>query len=261
MIFETHAHYDDEAFDCDREELLQTLRDSKIETVVNVSASIKSTKASMKLAEQYDFIYCSIGVHPSETADLTEEDLMLLKQHAHDPKVVAIGEIGLDYYWDTPAREHQKIWFKRQLVLAIEEEKPVIIHSRDAAEDTLAIMKEMKAYADSIRKPFTGVIHCFSYGSEMAKEYQKMGFFFGIGGVVTFKNAKKLKEVVQEISLEELVLETDSPYLTPEPNRGKRNDSTNLSYVVNMIADLKHVTIQEVIDQTNVNARKLYKLD
>ena len=260
MIVETHAHYDDDAFDQDREEILNSLKASEVGIVVNIGASIKSSKQSMELSKQYDFIYSAIGVHPSEVGEMTEEDFEFLKHHIQDKKVVAVGEIGLDYYWDTPERELQKTWFIRQLHLAIEEEKPVVIHSRDAAADTLAIMKEAFEYAKSLNKPFTGVIHCFSYSYEIAREYQKLGFYIGVGGVVTFKNARVLKEVVQEIPLESIVLETDSPYLSPEPNRGKRNDSTNLTYVVNMIAEIKNVTRQQVIEQTTQNAKKLYQL-
>lgn len=258
MIFETHAHYDDEAFDEDRDSVLNSLKAEKIDYVVNVGASMVSTKQSLALAKQYDFVYCAIGVHPSETAELTESDLQWMKEHLQDVKVVALGEIGLDYYWDTPEREHQKEWFIKQLHLAIEEGKPVIIHSRDAAADTLEIIKEAKEYAKKLGKPLSGVIHCFSYGIEMAREYTNMGFYLGIGGVVTFKNAKKMKEVVEQTPLEWIVLETDCPYLAPEPNRGKRNDSTNLKYVINMIAEIKNLTPSEVIEQTEINAKTLY---
>ncbi len=258
MIFETHAHYDDEAFDEDRDAVLTSLKAEKIDYIVNVGASMDSTKQSLALTKQYDFVYCAIGVHPSETAELVDSDLQWIKEHLHDEKVVALGEIGLDYYWDTPEREHQKQWFKKQLYLAIEEEKPVIIHSRDAAADTLEIVREAKNYATKLGKPLTGVIHCFSYGIEIAREFTNMGFYLGIGGVVTFKNAKKMKEVVEQTPLELIVLETDSPYLAPEPNRGKRNDSTNLKYIIHMIAEIKNLTPNEVMQQTTVNAKTLY---
>ncbi len=258
MIFETHAHYDDEAFDEDRDSVLTSLKDEKIDYVVNVGASMVSSKQSLELAKKYEFVHCAIGVHPSDTAGLTESDLYWIREHLQEEKVVALGEIGLDYYWDTPERDHQKEWFKRQLHLAIEEEKPVIIHSRDAAADTLEIVKEAKEYAKSKGKPLTGVIHCFSYGIEVAREFTNMGFYLGIGGVVTFKNAKKMKEVVEQTPIERIVLETDCPYLSPEPNRGKRNDSTNLKYVANMIAEIKNLTLNEVIEQTEINAKTLY---
>lgn len=259
MIIDTHAHYDDEAFNEDRNKLLSGLKEHGIETVVNIGASIKTSMQTLELTKQYENVYGAIGVHPSDSGELTEELFTWIGNHAKDPKVVAIGEIGLDYYWDTPEREIQKLWFKKQLNLAIDAEMPVVIHSRDAAEDTLTIMKEAKMYAMEQGKPFSGVIHCFSYGVELAREYVKLGFYIGIGGVVTFKNAKKLIEVVSDIPLEWLVLETDSPYLSPEPNRGKRNSSYNLPYVVSKIAEIKGVNEEEVIQTTNRNAKKLYK--
>lgn len=261
MIFDTHAHYDDETFNEDRNELLEQLKDNGVETVVNIGASIESSKSTIELTKQYEHVYGAIGVHPSDTSELTEESFQWLKDQTSLPKIVAIGEIGLDYYWDTPERELQKYWFKKQLYLAIDLEMPVVIHSRDAAEDTLTIMKEAKQYALEHNKKFTGVIHCFSYGIEIAREYVKMGFYLGIGGVVTFKNGKKLKEVVKEIPMESLVLETDCPYLSPEPNRGKRNSSLNLSYVVEKIAEIKDITKEEVINITNQNAKKLYGME
>lgn len=261
MIFDTHAHYDDEAFNEDRNELLEQLQDNGIETVVNIGASVDTSKNTIELTKKYKHVYGAIGVHPSDTAELTEESFAWLKEQIGLPKIVAIGEIGLDYYWDTPERELQKHWFKKQLYLAIDSQMPVVIHSRDAAEDTLTIMKEAKLYAKEQGKEFTGVIHCFSYGVEMAREYVKMGFYLGIGGVVTFKNGKKLKEVVKEIPMESLVLETDCPYLSPEPNRGKRNSSLNLTYVVEKISELKGITKEEVIQLTNQNAKKLYCID
>jgi TatD DNase family protein len=260
MITETHAHYDDKAFDEDRQLCLTSLKEQGIEKVVNVGASMESSGATLKLCDNYDFIYGAIGVHPSETKDLTEEDMIWLGEHLNNKKVVAVGEIGLDYYWDSPERETQIKWFLRQLSLAIEKEMPVIIHSRDAAADTFAVIKEAVDKAKRNNKDLLGVIHCFSYGVEMAREYVKLGFYLGIGGVVTFKNAKKLKEVVEEIPLEWLVLETDCPYLSPEPNRGKRNDSSNLTYVAQQIADIKNVPYAEVVKITSLNARKLYRL-
>lgn len=253
MIFETHAHYDDEAFNEDREVLLKSLMDNGIEYVVNVGASMESTRSSLELASKYDFVYAAVGVHPSETGELTERDIEWLKiQALGNKKVVAIGEIGLDYYWDEPDRDIQKIWFERQLELAREVKLPVIIHSRDAAKDTLDIMKAHKA------EEIGGVVHCFSYTKEMAKEYLNMGFYFGIGGVVTFKNAKKLKEAVEYIPVERILLETDCPYLAPEPNRGKRNSSLNIPYIAKAIAELKDMEYEEVIRITSQNAKKMY---
>lgn len=254
MIFETHAHYDDEAFDEDRDILLSSMHENDIEYIVNVGASLKSTAASVELAKKYPFIYAAAGVHPSETGELDEAGFAWLKEQCLLEKVVAVGEIGLDYYWDEPAHELQKIWFERQLDLAREVKKPVIIHSRDAAKDTFDIM--VKKNAGEIG----GVVHCYSYSAEMALEYVKMGFYIGIGGVVTFKNGKKMKEVVEALPIERILLETDSPYLSPEPNRGKRNSSLNLPYVVQKIAEIKRIPYKEVVDITLRNAKCMYRL-
>ena len=254
MIFETHAHYDDEAFEQDRKELLSGLQDAGIEAVVDISANIQGVKHTLELINQYPFIYGAVGVHPSETGELNHTLLNWLEEMARKPKVVAIGEIGLDYHWEEPEKEVQKHWFIRQLDLARRVKLPVVIHSRDAAKDTLDIMKEGKAEETG------GVIHCFSYGTDMAREYLNMGFYLGIGGVVTFANAKKLKEVVKYMPMDRLVLETDCPYLSPVPNRGKRNSSLNLPYVVEAVSQLKGILPQEVISVTNENAKKLYRI-
>lgn len=253
-IFDTHAHYDDKAFDEDRDELLKSLDENGIEAVVNVSASIQGTKNTLELIRKYSFIYGSVGVHPSETGELNEHLADWLKHVAHTEKIVAIGEIGLDYYWNEPEPKIQKKWFVRQIELAKQIKMPVIIHSRDAANDTLNIIKAENA------KETGGVIHCFSYGREIAREYLNMGFYLGIGGVVTFTNGKKLKEVVEYMPMEQMVLETDCPYLSPVPNRGKRNSSLNLPYVVEMISQIKKIPADQIIDITNQNARRLYNL-
>lgn len=254
MIFETHAHYDDEAFDEDRDTLLSSMHENKIEYIVNVGASLKSTTASIELAQKYPYIYAAAGVHPNETGELNEENFEWIKKQCLLEKVVAVGEIGLDYYWDEPAREVQKIWFERQLDLAREIKKPVIIHSRDAAKDTFDIMKSKKA------EEIGGVIHCYSYSAEMALDYVEMGFYIGVGGVVTFKNGKKMKEVVEAVPIERILLETDSPYLSPEPNRGKRNSSLNLPYVAQKIAEIKGLSYDEVVELTSRNARRMYHI-
>ena len=248
MIFDTHSHYDDEAFDEDREALLYNMRTSGVERIVNVGADIVSSRTALALAERYDFMYCALGVHPSETGSLTEADMDWIREHANHKKVVAIGEFGLDYHWPEPDAATQKKWFYRQIELAKEVQLPIIIHSREAAAETMAVLTETKAYECG------GVIHCYSYSPEMAKEYVKMGFYIGIGGVVTFKNAKKLKKTVEELSLGDIVLETDCPYLAPEPMRGKRNDSSLLVHVAEKIAQLKRVSVDEVIDVTTKNS-------
>lgn len=255
MIFDTHVHYDDEAFNEDREAVIKSLVAAGVETVVNIGASMASSETTLELTRNYPFIYGTAGVHPSETAELDEEKFQRLREIVREPKIVAVGEIGLDYYWEKPAHDIQKNWFERQLELAREVNLPVVIHSREAAKDTLEIMKAARA------GELGGVIHCFSYGKEMAREYLDMGFFLGIGGVLTFKNAKKLREVVEYAPMEQLVLETDSPYMAPEPNRGKRNTSANLPYVVNMMAEIKGLSPEEVMTATEKNARRLYRME
>lgn len=253
-IFDTHAHYDDEAFDEDRDVLLTGLPENGIARVVNVGASLASCKRTIELMNRYDYIYGAIGVHPSETAELNDRAFDWLRQQCQLGKCVAVGEIGLDYYWDEPDRELQKEWFRRQLNMARELDKPVIIHSRDAAKDTVELMTEEHA------EEIGGVIHCYSYTKETAEVFLKMGFYFGIGGVLTFKNAKKLKEAVAYIPLERIVLETDCPYLAPEPNRGKRNSSLNIPYVIKALAEIKGVEEETVRQAAWENAHKLYRL-
>lgn len=259
MIFETHAHYEDEKFNSDRKELLASMQEHGIEKIVNVASSLETVKKCVRLAEQYDFIYAAVGVHPSEISCLNEngeDGLQWLKEQAKHPKTAAVGEIGLDYYWDKEkeVQKKQRYWFEKQLALAKDAGLPVIIHSRDAASDTLAIMKE--AHAMQIQ----AVIHCFSYSPELAEEYVRMGFYIGVGGVVTFKNAKKLKETVKMVPLEKILLETDCPYMAPEPFRGQRNSSLYLPYVAEKIAKLKGIAVQDVIDTTSENAYSFYHI-
>ena len=254
LIFDTHSHYDDKRFDEDRDELLNSLRAHGVGCVVNVGADMESSRAALRLSEQYDFVYAALGVHPSDTEGLTEADIDWLREHSSHEKVVAIGEIGLDYYWPEPSADVQKRWFVRQIELAQEVGLPIIVHSRDTAEQTMTLIRETEAYECG------GVIHCYSYSPELAKEYVKMGFYIGVGGVVTFKNGKKLKQTVEQIPLEHIVLETDCPYLAPEPNRGKRNDSRNLRYVVDEVARLKNISKEEVIRITTENALEMYRL-
>ena len=255
MIIDTHAHYDDDSFDVDREQLLNDMKANGVDIIVNAAATVKGCYDSLALAEKYDFMYFMAGIHPSDTADLEKPGVFEdIKKIAIHEKCVAIGEIGLDYYWDEPDRAIQKKWFEAQLELARELKKPVNIHSRDAAADTLNIMKAHKA------EELGGIIHCFSYGVEMAREYLDMGFSIGVGGVVTFKNGKKLKEVVEYTPLDSIVLETDCPYLAPEPYRGKRNQSAYLEYVAEKIAEIKNVSKEEVIEITRNNAMNIYGL-
>lgn len=254
MIFETHAHYDDEQFNDDREELLESLPNQGIEYVVNIGASIETSKKSIELANKYPYIYAAIGVHPNEVEELNEDKILWLKESAKDPKVVAIGEIGLDYYWKEPDPHIQKEWFDRQMSLAKELNKPMVIHSRDAAKDTIDMMKEAGS------RDMSGVVHCYSYSLESAKIFLDMGFYLGIGGVVTFQNGKKLKEVVEYTPIDRIVLETDCPYLAPIPNRGKRNSSLNIPYIAEEIAKIKGLDYDEVVHITNMNAKTMYRL-
>lgn len=258
MIFDTHTHYDDEQFAEDREAILLSMEENGVGAIANMGASMRGAKDSVALAKKYPFVYAAVGIHPDHAKELNEEEFTVLQSLAAEEKVVAIGEIGLDYYWDSTEREDQKYWFKRQLALAMEKNLPVVIHSRDAAADTLEIMKEAHAASE---KKLTGVIHCFSYEVEMAREYIKMGFYLGIGGVATFKNGRKLKEVIEDTPLEKIVLETDCPYLAPVPFRGKRNSSEKLHYVVTAIAELKGVSEEEVERITWENACRLYRLN
>ena len=254
MIFETHAHYDDRRFDDDREELLQKMEESGIGRIINSGASVDSTKKTVELAEKYPNVYAAVGVHPTDAEELDETFLEWMKEKAALEKTVAIGEIGLDYYWEKEpeVQENQRYWFKRQLELAKEVDLPVIVHSRDAAADTMQILKDVKEWN------LKGVIHCYSYSKEMALEFIKMGYYIGVGGVITFKNAKKLVETVEAIPLERILLETDCPYMAPEPFRGKRNSSLYLPYVVQKIAEIKGVSTDEVERVTEANARALF---
>ena len=254
MIFDTHAHYDDEAFDADREELLAGLPAAGIGQVVNIASSVKSIDDSLALAHRFPHVYCALGIHPEHCADMTDALLEEIREKLSDDKALAVGEIGLDYYWPQPDRELQRYWFAKQLRLANEVDLPVVVHSREAAADTMRIMKEN--LADKVG----GVVHCYSYSADLAKEFVKMGFYNGIGGVVTFKNAKKIVEVAREIPLERILLETDCPYLAPVPYRGKRNSSMYLPYVVARIAEIKGVAEEEVISVTESNARNMYRL-
>lgn len=252
MIFDTHAHYDDEQFDTDRDALLRSMREQGVDTIINVGASLDGCRRSVELADQYDFMYAALGVHPDEVGGLSEEFLTWMKDTAvSHKKVVAIGEIGLDYHWDVEPRDVQKHWFVRQMELAGELDLPICVHSRDAAKDTFDLIA-------GHGQGLSGVIHCYSYSPEMAAEYVKMGYHIGLGGVVTFKNAKKSKETAQAVPIEKILLETDSPYMAPVPYRGKRNNSAYLHYVAEEIAALKGMTKEAVIAQTEENARRLF---
>ncbi len=252
MIIDTHAHYDDEAFDGDRDALIRSLEGGGVEAVVDVGAGRDSSEAAVRLAEQYERVYAAVGTHPDNAGELTEADMERYAQLAAHPKVVAIGEIGLDYHWRVAPEEVQKRWFARQIALARETGLPVIVHSRDAAKDTMDVIRAERPGETG------GVLHCYSYEAEQAREYWRMGLYIGVGGVVTFKNARKLKEVAEALPLEALVLETDCPYLAPSPHRGERNSSLYLPLVAEALARIKGVTPEEVVETTRENALRLY---
>lgn len=252
MIIDTHAHYDDEAFEEDRDIVLKTLCHKGVEKVINAAASMEGCRRTLRLTERYKQVYGMLGVHPDEVGELAEKDMAYIKENAENPKIVAIGEIGLDYHWNVAPKEVQKLWFLRQIEIAKETGLPICVHSRDAAADTLAVLKE--GHAEEVG----GVIHCYSYSADFAKEYLSMGFYFGIGGVVTFKNGRKCKETVEMLPMDRILLETDAPYLAPEPFRGKRNESSYLAYVVKTIAEIKGISEEEVTSATEENANRLY---
>ena len=256
MIFDSHAHYDDEAFDEDREELISSLYPAGITAVMNVGADKYSTERSLALTEKYDFFYGAAGIHPSDVEQYEEgtADIAWLEDRASRPKMLAIGEIGLDYHWPEPGRELQKKWFAAQLEAAKRLNKPVIIHSREAAQDTYDIMKAAGG------EEIFAVIHCFSYEKEMAKRFLDLGYYIGIGGVLTYKNARKLVESAQYCPIDRILLETDCPYLSPVPKRGERNSSLNLPAVSAKLAEIKALSKEEVEDITYANAKRFYRI-
>ena len=254
QIFDTHAHYNTDMFDGDREEVLSSLPSSGVVGVVNVGASLEDVRASQALSEEYPFMYAGAGIHPDDVGCMSEAVMDELREYCRREKTVCVGEIGLDYYWDREPRDVQKEWFVRQMHLAIEEDLPINVHSRDAAQDTFDLIRAEHAGTTG------GIIHCYSGSAEMAKEYIKMGYYLGIGGVVTFKNAKTLKRVVTETPIERLVTETDCPYLAPVPFRGKRNFSGYISYVIAAIARIKEMDEEDAARILLENARKVYRI-
>lgn len=251
-IFDTHSHYDDEKFNPDREAILNNLQSQGVSLVVSCGCDIDSTQFNFDLAQKYDYIYFAAGFHPENLQGATLNDLKIIEKFAQNKKCVAIGEIGLDYHWMDSPKEVQREFFEAQIELAKKLDMPVIVHDRDAHGDTLDILKSTKP---------RGVVHCFSGSREMAREIIRLGMYIGLNGVVTFPNARKSLEVVKEIPIERLVLETDCPYLAPTPVRGKRNDSSNIPYIAEKISEVLGIDTQEILDITNNNAKKLYNLD
>ncbi len=250
MFFDTHAHYDDEDFDSDRDFVIQELPKKGVSLVLNASSSLESSKKSVELAEKYDFFYAAVGVHPHEASSLTADLLNELRSLASSPKVRAIGEIGLDYYYDYSPREKQREAFIRQMELAGELNLPVIVHDRDAHEDSMEIVRAFP----EIR----GVFHCYSGSLEMAKELVKLGWFLSFTGSVTFKNARKAPEVVAFMPEDRFMIETDCPYLAPVPLRGKRNDSGNLKFIAERIAELRGTSAERIASLTAENGKRFF---
>ncbi|WP_127836578.1 TatD family hydrolase [Clostridium prolinivorans] len=253
-IFDSHAHYDDESFDKDRDNVIKEIKENGVIGVLNCGASLKGSQDSINLANKYDFFYAAVGIHPEHANEFNEEVLQKIKNLALSKKVKAIGEIGLDYYYEeNPKREIQKYVFKAQMNLAKELKLPVVIHDREAHEDTLNILKEFP--------DVTGVIHCFSGSVEFAKECLKLGYYIGFTGVVTFKNAKKIVEVAKEVPMDKILVETDCPYMTPVPFRGKRNKSDYIKYIIEKISEIKGISQEEISQITINNVKSMLKLD
>ena len=250
MYFDTHAHYDSGAFNADRFEILGSMPDAKVGLIVNPGCDLESSKTAIGLAERFNFVYAAVGWHPEDMDKLTDKAFAELERLAEHPKCLAIGEIGLDYYWDDTHKAEQKELFKKQIELAIRLNKPVIVHDREAHGDSLEIVRD---YSE-----LRGVFHCFSGSVEMASELLKRGWYLGFDGPITYKNARKAIEVLEFCPLDKIVIETDSPYLTPVPNRGKRNDSRQLEFVVNKIAEIKGINADEVENITFENGKKLF---
>ncbi|SHH37889.1 TatD family hydrolase [Tepidibacter thalassicus] len=254
MLFDTHAHLCDGRFKEDREYVIKKIKEEGIKYVLNPGADIPSSLKAVELSKKYDFIYSAVGVHPHDVKDMDEDTINVLRELAQNEKVVAIGEIGLDYYYDNSPRDLQKKWFKRQIELANELKLPIIVHDRDAHQDTFDIIKNTK------NKDIGCVLHCYSGNVELAREYIKLGCLISIAGPVTFKNNKKTQEVVREIPLEYLLIETDSPYLTPHPHRGKRNDPSLVRYVAEKIAIEKGISYEKVCEVTMENGKRLFNI-
>lgn len=250
-IFDSHAHYTDKAFNDDRKAMLGSLRESGICGIINCGADIESSVFSVELANKYDYIYAACGIHPEEADKIPDNYIEALRNLANNEKCVAIGEIGLDYYWRQDTKELQKELFENQILLAKELDLPIIVHDREAHGDTLEILKKHK---------HKGVLHCFSGSPETAEEILKLGMYIGLGGALTFKNARKAVEVADMLPLDRLLLETDCPYMAPVPFRGKRNHSGYIPYIAEKVAEIKNTDPQTVLDVTSENTKKLFNI-
>jgi len=255
MFFDTHAHLNAEQYNEDLQEVIDRALDEGISNIVVVGFDRPTIEKAMELTEKYDFIYASVGWHPVDAIDMTEDDLRWIEELSSHPKVVALGEMGLDYYWDKSPKDIQQEVFRKQIRLAKKVKIPIVIHNRDATADIVEILKEEGA------GEVGGIMHCFSGSPEIAKECVDMNFFISLGGPVTFKNAKKPKEVADVIPLEKLLIETDCPYLTPHPFRGKRNEPSYVKLVAEQIAEIKGLSVEEVAQATTENAKKLFGIN
>lgn len=249
-LFDTHAHYNDEKFDDDRDSLIMDIYNEGITKLVCVGYNLEQSKYALELAKKYDFIYASCGISPNDIYDYSDEKLKEIEELGKEDKIVAIGEIGLDYYWEKDNKEKQKELFIKQIDIANRLNKPIIIHNRDAYVDTIQILKDHPVIK-------TGIFHCCPLNQELIKDGLKLGFYISFSGTVTFKNAKS-EDPVKLVPMDKLLIETDSPYLSPEPNRGKRNDSRNVKYVAQRIAEIKGISVEEVAKCTYENAKKVY---
>lgn len=254
MLFDTHAHLNDEKFAGEQDEVIRRARENGVSRIMNIGYNRYTIPTTLELAEKYDFIYAAVGWHPHDAKDMTDEDLAWIEELTKHPKVVALGEMGLDYYWDNSPRDVQADVFRRQIALARKVKLPIVIHDREAHQDIVEILREEKA--DEVG----GIMHCFSGSWELAKQCLDLNFYISLGGPVTFKNAKKPKEVAEKVPLDRLLIETDSPYLTPEPYRGKRNESAYVHYVAEKIAELRNMDLEELAEVTTNNARTLLKI-
>ncbi|KOP70361.1 TatD family hydrolase [Cytobacillus solani] len=255
MLFDTHVHLNADQYKEDLEEVINRALKEGISRMVVVGFDRPTIEKAMELVEKYDFIYASIGWHPVDAIDMKDEDLLWIEELASHPKVVAIGEMGLDYHWDKSPKDVQKEVFRRQIQLAKKVKLPIVIHNRDATADIVEILKEEEA------REVGGIMHCFSGSPETAKECVEMNFYISLGGPVTFKNAKKPKEVAEAIPLEKLLIETDCPYLAPHPYRGKRNEPSYVKLVAEQIAEIKGISFEEVAEATTANAKKIFGIN
>jgi TatD DNase family protein len=255
MLFDTHVHLNAEQYNDDLEEVIERARATGVEHMVVVGFDRPTIKKAIELAETYDFLYASVGWHPVDAIDMTDEELAWLEQLAAHPKVVALGEMGLDYYWDKSPRDVQKEVFRKQIQLARKVKLPIIIHNREATADILAILKEENA------QEVGGIMHCFSGSPETALECIKMNFYISLGGPVTFKNAKQPKKVAEAVPLDRLLIETDCPYLAPHPYRGKRNEPSYVKLVAEQIAEIKGISYEEICRITTENAKKIFDIN